>query len=66
MFIHWPPQYIHRPVALLVVTLSIMLSQIVFVGPTGLEWLAAIYIIKLVLSHGVREEPYRPAIEITK
>ena len=65
-FIHWLPQYIHRPVALLVVMLSIMLSQIVFVGPAGLEWLAAIYIIKLVLSHGVREEPYRPALENTK
>ena len=60
VLIHWLPQYIRRPIALLVVMLSIMLSQKVFVGPAGLEWLAALYIIKLVLSHGVRDEPYRP------
>jgi len=66
VFIHMLPQYIHRPVALLFVMLSIMLSQVAFVGPVGLEWLASFYIIKLVLSHGVREEPYRPAINETK
>jgi len=61
--LHQLPQYIHRPVALLVVMLSIILCQEVFVGPVGLEWLAPIYILKLVLSHGVREEPYRPVGE---
>ncbi|MBQ4837134.1 hypothetical protein [Pseudoalteromonas luteoviolacea] len=66
VLIHCLPQYIHRPVALLIVMLSIMLSQLVFVGPPGLEWLASIYIIKLVLSHGVREEPYRPNVEASK
>lgn len=64
--IHVLPQYIHRPAALLIVMISIMLSPIVFVGPEGLEWLAAIYMIKLVLSHGVREEPYRPSTESSK
>lgn len=63
VFIHMLPQYIHRSIALLIVILSIMLSQIAFVGPAGLEWLASIYIIKLVLSHAVREEPYRPEDE---
>lgn len=66
VFIHMLPQYIHRPVALLFVMLSIMLAQVAFVGPAGLEWLASLYMIKLVLSHGVREEPYRPAINETK
>ncbi|PSW21746.1 hypothetical protein C9I98_00300 [Photobacterium sanctipauli] len=58
--IHFLPLYLHRPVALLIVMLSLMVGQVVFTAPVGLEWLAPIYMIKLVLSHGVREEPYRP------
>lgn len=61
VFIHIIPMYLHRPIALLVVMLSIILAQLI-PGPVGLEWLAPIFIIKLVLSHGVREEPYRPAL----
>jgi len=60
ILIHHLPLYLHRPIALLIVMLSIMIGPIAFVPPTGLEWLAPIYMIKLVLSHGVREEPYRP------
>ncbi|MGF1687401.1 hypothetical protein L4C36_12000 [Photobacterium japonica] len=59
--LHWLPMYLHRPVALLVVMLSIILSTLV-PSPVGLAWLAPIFIIKLVLSHGVREEPYRPTL----
>lgn len=62
IFIHFLPMYLHRPIAMLVVMLSIIITQIT-AAPTGLEWLAPIYIIKLVLSHGVREEPYRPIEE---
>lgn len=61
IFIHFLPMYLHRPVALLVVMLSIILSQLM-PSPAGLEWIAPIFIIKLVLSHGVREEPYRPTL----
>ncbi|MGR6831884.1 hypothetical protein [Aliivibrio wodanis] len=61
VFIHVLPMYLHRPVALLVVMLSIILSQLM-PSPAGLEWIAPIFIIKLVLSHGVREEPYRPTL----
>ena len=56
------PLYLHRPVALLIVMLSIILAQLI-PSPIGLEWIAPIYMIKLVLSHGVREEPYRPTLE---
>ncbi|MGF1905702.1 hypothetical protein [Aliivibrio salmonicida] len=59
--IHFLPMYLHRPVALLVVILSIILAQSI-TSPVGLEWIAPIFIIKLVLSHGVREEPYRPTL----
>ncbi len=60
LLIHCLPLYLHRTVAMLVVMLSVMIGPIAFVPPEGLEWLASIYMIKLVLSHGVREEPYRP------
>ena len=63
LLIHSLPLYLHRAVALLIVMLSIMIGPIVFLPPVGLEWLAPIYMIKLVLSHGVREEPYRPVEE---
>jgi len=59
VFIHFMPMYLHRAVALLVVMFSIILAQLL-PAPIGLEWIAPIFIIKLVLSHGVREEPYRP------
>ncbi len=57
--LHLVPLYLQRSIALLFVMLSIMAAQ-VLPAPVGLEWLAPIFIIKLVLSHGVREEPYRP------
>jgi len=59
VFIHFMPLYLHRAIALLVVMLSIIMAQLL-PAPIGLEWIAPIFIIKLVLSHGVREEPYRP------
>lgn len=57
--LNFVPLYLQRSIALLFVMLSIMAAQ-VLPAPIGLEWLAPIFIIKLVLSHGVREEPYRP------
>ncbi|AIW22798.1 membrane protein (plasmid) [Vibrio coralliilyticus] len=59
--VHFTPLYLQRPVALLIVMLSIIVAQII-PSPAGLEWLAPIFMIKLVLSHGVREEPYRPTL----
>ncbi|MCG7585815.1 hypothetical protein [Photobacterium sp. OFAV2-7] len=61
VLIHVLPLYLHRPVALAIVMLAVMINQSAFMPLSGLEWLAPIYIIKLVLSHAVREEPYRPA-----
>ena len=61
VFIHFLPMYLHRPVALLVVMLAIIFATIL-PAPVGLESLAPIFMIKLVLSHGVREEPYRPSM----
>ncbi len=61
VLLHFLPMYLHRPVALLVVMLSIIVASLL-PTPVGLEWLAPIFMIKLVLSHGVREEPYRPSL----
>jgi hypothetical protein len=61
VMIHLLPVYLQRPIGLLVVMVSIVMSQLLL-SPVGLEWLAPIFIIKLVLSHGVREEPYRPTL----
>ncbi|NOI30413.1 hypothetical protein [Vibrio coralliilyticus] len=61
LLLHFLPLYLHRPVALLAVMLSIILSDLL-PSPIGLTWLAPVFIIKLVLSHGVREEPYRPKV----
>lgn len=61
VLIHLLPMYLHRAIALLLVMLSIIIAQLL-PAPVGLEWIAPIFIIKLVLSHGVREEPYRPTI----
>lgn len=61
VFLHFVPMYLHRPIALLIVMLSIVLATLI-PAPVGLEWLAPIFMIKLVLSHGVREEPYRPKL----
>ncbi|WP_260260213.1 hypothetical protein [Vibrio intestinalis] len=61
VLLHFVPMYLHRPIALLIVMLSIILATLI-PAPVGLEWLAPIFMIKLVLSHGVREEPYRPTL----
>ncbi|MGF1681381.1 hypothetical protein [Photobacterium minamisatsumaniensis] len=59
ILVHYIPLYLQRPIGLLVVMISIMISPAI-PAVVGLEWLAPIFMIKLVLSHGVREEPYRP------
>ena len=63
VLLHLLPLYLHRPVALAIVMLAMMVNQSAFGPLAGLQWLAPIYMIKLVLSHAVREEPYRPEEE---
>ncbi|NDV18409.1 hypothetical protein GO013_03120 [Pseudodesulfovibrio sp. JC047] len=60
LFIHRLPLYLRRPVSFLIIVFSIMIGPEICAPPVGMDWFAPIYMLKLVVSHGVREEPYRP------
>ncbi len=55
--------YLQRPVALILYTLSLIISLYVVESPVGLEWFLPVFYLKLLVSHILREEPYRPEIE---
>jgi len=54
------PLYLQRPVAGALVAVGVTLSLYVFPAPLGMEWFLPLYYVKLLLSHLLREEPYRP------
>ena len=54
------PLYLQRPVASAFVVLSVMGSLYGPSYPEGLEWFVPCLFLKIVLGHGVQEEPYRP------
>ncbi|MEZ8465381.1 hypothetical protein AB6D04_14065 [Vibrio splendidus] len=55
--------YLQRPVALTLYTLSLIISLYVVESPVGLEWFLPVFYLKLLISHILREEPYRPENE---
>lgn len=54
------PLYLQRPVALSFYGISILLTLYVLEAPLGLEWFLPLFYLKLLISHLIREEPYRP------
>ncbi|MFQ6091172.1 MAG: hypothetical protein ACE5OR_00565 [bacterium] len=57
------PLYLRRPVAFILYTGAIIMNGF-FIEPVhGLEWFIPFFYLKLLMSHLVREEPYRPAWE---
>jgi len=54
------PLYLQRPVALMLYSLSMVLTINCFAAPQGLEWFLPLFYLKLLISHVLREEPYRP------
>ncbi len=54
------PLYLQRPVAGALIAVGITVSLYLFPAPTGMEWFLPLYYIKLLSSHLLREEPYRP------
>lgn len=54
------PLYLERPVAAVVVAVG-LIAATALNPPTALAWFGPVLVLKLVLMHAVREEPYRPA-----
>lgn len=55
------PQYLQRPVALIVFSGALLVSLYVLSQPAGLTWFLPLFYLKLLVSHLPKEEPYRPA-----
>ncbi|AEE47660.1 hypothetical protein [Cellulomonas fimi] len=54
------PVHLQRPVALGVAAVALVAAPVVG-APDGLSWFGPVMVLKLVVAHAVREEPYRPA-----
>ncbi|MEF1337737.1 hypothetical protein REH81_13235, partial [Vibrio rotiferianus] len=57
------PLYLQRPMALTLYSLSVIISIYWAQAPQGLEWFLPLFYLKLLVSHVLREEPYRPEQE---
>ena len=53
------PLYRQRPVALLLYSGAILINSYVFTPTAGLEWFIPIFYLKLLVSHLLKEVPYR-------
>ncbi len=54
------PLYLKRPMSMVMVSGAVILNSYVITVIPGFEWFLPIFILKLVVGHIVREEPYRP------
>ena len=54
------PLYLKRPIAMMLILIIIMLNSYFMPSIPGFEWLAPLLFIKLLVSHNLKEEPYRP------
>ncbi|MBG0755603.1 hypothetical protein [Vibrio cidicii] len=59
------PLYLQRPVALACYSLSILLCLYVFSAAEGMEWFLPLFYLKLLVSHILKEEPYRPEEQLS-
>lgn len=57
------PLYLRRPVAFSVFGLGLLLAIYLDTPFSGLEWFIPVFLLKLLVSHLLREEPYRPENE---
>jgi len=55
------PLFLRRPAAVMIIVFVLLVNAYLIQPIPGFEWLAPLLFIKIVLSHAVREEPYRPA-----
>jgi hypothetical protein len=54
------PLYLRRPMALIAFVIGFLFHQYVGAPTPGLEWFIPVFLLKLLISHLLREEPYRP------
>jgi hypothetical protein len=54
------PLYLQRPLAFGMVVIAFLFNRYGFSPTMGLEWFVPFLFIKLLASHALREEPYRP------
>ena len=57
------PLYLRRPVAMLIIFVTLLANGYVIEPVAGFEWLAPALFLKIIYGHLVREEPYRPVEE---
>jgi len=57
------PLYLCRPVAYLLYAIALLMGVYGFTPTVGLEWFLPFFYLKLLISHLLREEPYRPTSE---
>jgi hypothetical protein len=57
------PLYLQRPIAFGGLAISLLVNCYVFSPTPGLEWFVPFLFFKLLVSHALREEPYRPLEE---
>jgi len=58
------PLYLRRPLAGLLLVGGLLLSLYILPVPQHFEWFLPVFYIKLLSSHLLREEPYRPEAEV--
>lgn len=63
LVILWAPLYLRRPLALILYCGAVVLGLYVFPAAAGMEWFVPFFFLKLLVSHLVKEAPYRPADE---
>ncbi len=61
LFVLATPLYLQRPLALLLMLGGVLIGIYALEVPPYFEWFAPLYFTKLLVSHLLREEPYRPA-----
>ena len=60
ILVRWAPLYLARPLGVAAVIAALVANFYFVDAPPGFEWMLPVLVMKLVLGHAVREEPYRP------
>lgn len=60
ILILWTPLYLQRPVAFGLYGLALLGNSYLFAPTVGLEWFLPLFFLKILISHLLKEIPYRP------